>query len=97
MDPRFYSEGDESAGQLPSPSVIFAKAEIQKYNQSSMDPRFYSEGDECEWARVAKVQASTPVSPSFSRRRKSRKTISKGSTPPVQGMNLNVWVRVTKI
>ncbi len=46
MAPRFYSEGDESAGQLPSPSVIFAKAEIQKYNQSSMDPRFYSEGDE---------------------------------------------------
>ncbi len=48
-------------------------------------------------ARVTKVQASTPVSPSFSRRRKSRKTISKGSNPPAQGMNLNVWVRLTKI
>jgi hypothetical protein len=39
-------------------------------------PPLCSEGDDGEWARVTKVRASTPVRPSFSRRRKSRNTVS---------------------
>ena len=38
-------------------------------------PTLFSKNDECKWAGVTKVQGKHP-SPSFSRRRKSRNTVS---------------------
>ena len=58
----------QGAGQAPhSVRHSLRKQGIQKYNQSSMDPRFYSEGDD---------GVGKHPSPSFSRRRKSRNTVS---------------------
>ena len=93
MDPRFYSEGDESAGQLPSPSVIFAKAEIQKYNQSSMDPRFAARVTNVSGQRVAKVQGKHPSqSVILCESRESRNIISQAWPPAFTARVTMVWV-----
>ena len=63
MDPRFYSEGDESAGQHPSTPVspsFSAKAGNPERQSVKHGPPLCSEGDEGEWARLTKVQGKHP-------------------------------------